>query len=162
MTRLTLPTPSEALLDLDTSGWPAWAAAIWPDAVKWGLVVASIGVIWLIGSLIKFLILFAGRRLTPKDQPFEGTSWDLAASTGRFFACILLMPLPLGLAGYDWRGLVEKYGPGAFAACVILVAAFIIANTISRSLRRHRSLFDQPTVRTVDYAAGFVQSGALA
>ncbi len=136
MTRPTLLTPSDFLLGLDTSGWPLWVAAIWPDTVKWGLVIASVGLIWLVASLIKFLILFAGRRLTPKDQPFEGTSWDLAASTGRFFAFILMMPLPLGLAGYDWHGLVEKYGPGAFAASVILVAAFVIANTLSRSLRR--------------------------
>jgi small-conductance mechanosensitive channel len=136
MTRPTLLTPSDFLLGLDTSGWPLWVAAIWPDGVKWGLVIASVGLIWLVASLVKFLILFTGRRLTPKDQPFEGTSWDLAASTGRFFAFILMMPLPLGLAGYDWHGLVEKYGPGAFAASVILVAAFVIANTLSRSLRR--------------------------
>jgi small conductance mechanosensitive channel len=136
MTRPILLTPSDFLLGLDTSGWPLWAAAIWPDTVKWGLVIASVGLIWLVASLVKFLILLTGRRLTPKDQPFEGTSWDLAASTGRFFGFILLMPLPLGLAGYDWHGLVEKHGPGAFAASVILVAAFVIANTLSRSLRR--------------------------
>jgi small conductance mechanosensitive channel len=136
MTRPTMPTPADALLNLDTSAWPGWIAAIWPDAVKWGLVVASIGVIWLVSSVIKFLILFLGRRLTPKDQKFESTSWDLAASTGRFFTFILMMPLPLGLAGYDWRALVEKYGPGAFAASVILVAAFIVANAVSRSLRK--------------------------
>ena len=136
MIRPTLLTPSDFLLGLDTSGWPLWAAAIWPDTVKWGLVIASVGLIWLVASLVKFLILLTGRRLTPKDQPFEGTSWDLAASTGRFFGFILLMPLPLGLAGYDWHGLVEKHGPGAFAASVILVAAFVIANTLSRSLRR--------------------------
>lgn len=136
MIRPTRLTPSDFLLGLDTSGWPLWAAAIWPDTVKWGLVIASIGLIWLVASLVKFLILLTGRRLTPKDQPFEGTSWDLAASTGRFFGFILMMPLPLGLAGYDWQGLVEKHGPGAFAASVILVAAFAIANTLSRSLRR--------------------------
>jgi small conductance mechanosensitive channel len=136
MIRSTRLTPSDFLLGLDTSGWPLWAAAIWPDTVKWGLVIASVGLIWLVASLVKFLILLTGRRLTPKDQPFEGTSWDLAASTGRFFGFILMMPLPLGLAGYDWHGLVEKHGPGAFAASVILVAAFVIANTLSRSLRR--------------------------
>ena len=136
MIRPTLLTPSDFLLGLDTSGWPLWAAAIWPDTVKWGLVIASVGLIWLVASLVKFLILLTGRRLTPKDQPFEGTSWDLAASTGRFFGFILMMPLPLGLAGYDWHGLVEKHGPGAFAASVIFVAAFVIANTLSRSLRR--------------------------
>lgn len=136
MIQSTRLTPSDFLLGLDTSGWPLWAAAIWPDTVKWGLVIASVGLIWLVASLVKFLILLTGRRLTPKDQPFEGTSWDLAASTGRFFGFILMMPLPLGLAGYDWQGLVEKHGPGAFAASVILVAAFVIANTLSRSLRR--------------------------
>ena len=136
MIRPTRLTPSDFLLGLDTSGWPLWAAAIWPDTVKWGLVIASVGLIWLVASLVKFLILLTGRRLTPKDQPFEGTSWDLAASTGRFFGFILMMPLPLGLAGYDWQGLVEKHCPGAFAASVILVAAFVIANTLSRSLRR--------------------------
>ena len=136
MIPFTRLTPSDFLLGLDTSGWPLWAATIWPDTVKWGLVIASIGLIWLVASLVKFLILLTGRRLTPKDQPFEGTSLDLAASTWRFFGFILMMPLPFGLAGYDWQGLVEKHGPGAFAASVILVAAFVIANTLSRSLRR--------------------------
>jgi small-conductance mechanosensitive channel len=136
MTRLTTPTPSQILLDIDTSTWPAWASAVWPDAVKWGLVVASIALIWVIASLIKWLVLFGGRRMTPKDQPSESTPWDLAASTARFFAFILLMPLPLGLAGYDWRSLVNERGPGAIAAVMILVIAFVLANTISRSLRR--------------------------
>lgn len=136
MTEFTIPTPQSVLLSLDTNAWPTWAAAIWPDAVKWGLVVLSIGVIWLISSVIKWLVLWVGRRLTPKDQKFEGTSWELTASTSRFFAFILLMPVPLGLAGYDWRGLVNERGPGAVAAVIILVAAFVIANTVSKSLRR--------------------------
>jgi small conductance mechanosensitive channel len=125
-----------ALLNIDTSGWPGWAAAIWPDASKWALVIASVALIWLIASLVKLAIVTLGRAVTPKDHKFEGTPWELAASTARFFAFILMMPLPLGLAGYDWRGLVDKYGPGAFAASVILVAAFIAANAISKSLRR--------------------------
>jgi small-conductance mechanosensitive channel len=136
MTRLTIPTPSQILLDIDTSTWPVWASAIWPDAVKWGLVVASVALIWLISSAIKWLVLFIGRRMTPKDQPAESTPWDLAASTARFFAFILLMPLPLGLGGYDWRSLVNERGPGAIGAVMILVIAFVLANTISRSLRR--------------------------
>ena len=91
-----------------------------------------------LGSLVhpESFVLFIGRRLTPKDRSLESTSWDLAASTTRFFSFILMMPLPLGLAGYDWRGLIEKYGPGAFAAIIILVVAFVIANTVSNSLRR--------------------------
>lgn len=136
MTRLNIPTPAAFLTDIDTSAWPGWAVAVWPDAVKWGLVVASVALIWLISSLIKFLVLFLGRRMTPKDQPSESTPWDLAASTARFFAFILLMPLPLGLAGYDWRSLVNERGPGAIGAVMILVIAFVLANTISRSLRR--------------------------
>ena len=136
MTSFTIPTPQSVLLSLDTSAWPAWATAIWPDAVKWGLVVGSVGLIWLISSFIKWLVLAVGRRLTPKDQKFEGTSWELAASTSRFFAFILLLPVPLGLAGYDWRSLVNERGPGAVAAVMILVVAFVIANTVSKSLRR--------------------------
>jgi small-conductance mechanosensitive channel len=136
MTRLQIPTPESLLLALDTTAWPGWIAAIWPDLVKWGLVLASVVLIWLISSALKWVILFIGRRLTPKDQQFEGTSWDLAASTARFFSFILMMPLPLGLAGYDWRSLIDEYGPGAFAATVILVIAFVAANSIARSLRR--------------------------
>ncbi|MDP1554395.1 MAG: mechanosensitive ion channel, partial [Hyphomonas sp.] len=136
MTTLQIPTPESLLLALDTTAWPGWIAAIWPDLVKWGLVLASVVLIWLISSALKWVILFIGRRLTPKDQQFEGTSWDLAASTARFFSFILMMPLPLGLAGYDWRSLIDKYGPGAFAATVILVIAFVAANSIARSLRR--------------------------
>jgi small conductance mechanosensitive channel len=136
MTSFTIPTPQSVLLSLDTSAWPAWATAVWPDAVKWGLVVGSIGLIWLISSFIKWLLLAVGRRLTPKDQKFEGTSWELAASTSRLFAFILLLPVPLGLAGYDWRSLVNERGPGAVAAVIILIAAFVVANTVSKSLRR--------------------------
>jgi len=136
MTSFTIPTPQSVLLSLDTSAWPAWATAVWPDAVKWGLVVGSIGLIWLISSFIKWLLLAVGRRLTPKDQKFEGTSCELAASTSRFFAFILLLPVPLGLAGYDWRSLVNERGPGAVAAVIILIAAFVVANTVSKSLRR--------------------------
>lgn len=136
MTQFTIPHPADLLLSFDTSTWPGWAAIAWPVLVKWGLVLASVALIWIVSSILKWLILLIGRRLTPKDQNLESTSWDLAASTARFFAFILMMPLPLGLAGYDWRGLVEKYGPGAFAATIILVVAFVIANTVSKSLRR--------------------------
>lgn len=136
MMTASIPHPADFLLSLDTGTWPGWASAIWPVAVKWSLVIASVALIWLVSSLLKWLVLFVGRRLTPKEQNLESTSWDLAASTARFFAFILMMPLPLGLAGYDWRGLIEKYGPGAFAAVIILVVAFVIANAVSKSLRR--------------------------
>lgn len=136
MTQFTIPHPADLLLSLDTGTWPVWAAATWPLVVKWGLVVASVALIWIISSILKWIILFIGRRLTPKEQSLESTSWDLAASTARFFAFILMMPLPLGLAGYDWRGLIEKYGPGAFAATIILVIAFVIADAVSKSMRR--------------------------
>jgi len=136
MTAFKIPSPQSLLLSLDTSAWPAWAAAVWPDAVKWGLVVLSVGLIWLISSIIKWLVLWVGRRVTQTDQKFDSTSWELAASTSRFFAFILLMPVPLGLAGYDWRSLVNERGPGAAAAVIILVAAFVVANTVSKSLRR--------------------------
>lgn len=136
MTQFTIPHPADLLLSLDTSSWPGWAEAIWPGVVKWGLVLASVLLVYVISTLIKWAILFIGRRLTPKEQPFEGTSWDLAASTARFFAFILMMPLPLGLAGYDWRSLIDKYGPGAVAAIIILVVAFLIANTVAQSMRR--------------------------
>lgn len=136
MTQFTIPHPADLLLSLDTSTWPAWASLAWPLVVKWGLVLASVALIWFASSILQWVILFIGRRLTPKDQSLESTSWDLAASTARFFAFILMMPLPLGLAGYDWRGLIEKYGPGAFAAIIILVVAFVIADAVSKSMRR--------------------------
>jgi small conductance mechanosensitive channel len=136
MTEFTIPTPSTLLLSLDTAAWPRWLAAIWPDLVKWGLVLASVALIWVISSVLKSLILFVGKRLTPKGQEFTSTSWDLAASTARVFAFILMMPLPLGLAGYDWRSLVNDRGPGAIGAVMILIVAFVVANAVSRSLRR--------------------------
>ena len=136
MTTFKIPSPQSLLLSLDTSAWPAWAAALWPDAVKWGLVVLSVGLIWLISSITKWLVLWVGRRMTRADQMVDSTSWELAASASRFFAFILLLPVPLGLAGYDWRSLVNERGPGAAAAVIILVAAFVVANTVSKSLRR--------------------------
>ncbi|MEX1250862.1 MAG: mechanosensitive ion channel family protein [Hyphomonas sp.] len=136
MTEFTIPMPAALLLGLDTSTWPAWLATIWPNLVKWGLVLVSVALIWLVSSLLRWVILFIGKRMTPKDQEFTSTSWDLAASTARFFAFILMMPLPLGVAGYDWRSLVNERGPGAIGAVMILVIAFVVANAVSRSLRR--------------------------
>lgn len=136
MTEFNIPTPSTLLLGLETATWPRWLAAIWPDLVKWGFVLASVALIWVISSVLKSVILFVGKRLTPKGQEFTSTSWDLAASTARVFAFILMMPLPLGLAGYDWRTLVNERGPGAIGAVMILVIAFVVANAVSRSLRR--------------------------
>jgi small conductance mechanosensitive channel len=136
MTSLSIPTPEQYLLALDTSSWPGWAATIWPGTVKWGLVLASVVLIFAISWLVKRLILFIGRRMTPKDQDFETTSWDLAASSGRFLAIIIMLPLPLGMAGFDWRALIDQYGPGVFGAVAVLVVAFIAANAIARSLRK--------------------------
>ncbi len=136
MTRLTLPTPEQFLLSLDTSGWPDWIAAIWPATVKWGLVLASVVLIAVLSAIVKWIILFMGRRVTPKDQDFEATSWDLAASSGRVLAFIIMLPLPLGMAGFDWRALIDQYGPGVFGAVAVLVVAFIVANAVARSLRQ--------------------------
>ncbi|MEZ5997970.1 MAG: mechanosensitive ion channel [Hyphomonas sp.] len=123
-------------LNIDTTGWPPWAAAIEPFVERWGLVLLSIVGIWIIAAIVRHLVLFIGKRLNPKNREFEGSTWDLAASVSRVFALIMLSPIPLGLAGYDWEAIVEKRGPGAFAAVAILVFAVIIANSIARSLRR--------------------------
>jgi len=121
---------------IDTSGWPPWAAAIEPIFEKWGIVVLSAVVIWIVAGLMRRLVLLIGQRAISKDKEFEGSNWDLAASVTRIFALILLSPIPLGFAGYDWEVLVEKRGPGAVGAVAILVIAVIVANGVARSLRR--------------------------
>ncbi len=136
MTETRLLSLTGLITGIDTSTWPRWAALLWPEAARWGLVLASVVLIWLLAAMVSRLVSFTGRRLTPKSQAFEGSTWDLAASVARLFSFILMTPLPLGLAGYDWRNLVTKHGPGAFAAVMILVVALVIANALSRSLRR--------------------------
>lgn len=136
MTTLNIPTPAEFLLALDTSAWPGWAAAIWPNAVKWGLVLASVLLIFILSSVVRRIILFVGRRLTKNKEDFENSSWALAGSAGRILSFIVMLPLPLGLAGFDWRALIDKYGPGVFGAVVVLALAVVIANSVSSSLRR--------------------------
>jgi small-conductance mechanosensitive channel len=121
---------------IDTSGWPPWALAIEPIFEKWGIVVLSAVVIWIVAGLMRRLVLLIGQRAISKDKEFEGSNWDLAASVTRIFALILLSPIPLGFAGYDWEVLVEKRGPGAVGAVAILVIAVIVANGVARSLRR--------------------------
>ena len=122
--------------EIDTTGWPRWAAAIEPYVEKWGMVILSAIAVWIVAALLRRLVLLIGRRSISKDKEFEGSNWDLAASVTRVFALILLSPIPLGFAGYDWETLVEKRGPGAVGAVAILVFAVIIANGIARSLRR--------------------------
>ena len=123
-------------LDIDTTGWPRWATAVEPVVEKWGIVVLSAIGIWIAAALLRRLVLLIGHRAIAKDKEFEGSNWDFAASVTRVFALILLSPIPLGFAGYDWEALVEKRGPGAVGAVAILVFAVIIANGIARSLRR--------------------------
>lgn len=125
-----------AQLNIDTSTWPVWAATAWPHVVKWGLVLASVLVIWLAATLVKHLVRLTGKMMTPKGKDFDGSAWDLTASVARVFALILFSPLPLGLAGYDWQTLVDTRGPGALAAVAILFFALMGANMISRSLRK--------------------------
>jgi small conductance mechanosensitive channel len=137
MTRLDLSfSPITRFLEIDTTGWPVWAAAIAPQAIKWGIVLLSVLLIWLLATLVKRLIILIGRWRTPEDRQFEGSAWDLAASIARVFAFVMMIPLPLGLAGFDWRSLVETRGPGAATAIIILVVALMVANSIARSLRR--------------------------
>lgn len=121
--------------EFDMTGWPAWAQAAEPQVLKWSLVLAATIAIWIAAILVKRLVVLIGRLATPKDQNFEGSSWDLGASVSRLFALILLSPLPLGVAGYDWRILVETRGPGAVAAIAILVIAILLANWVARSMR---------------------------
>lgn len=125
-----------AQLNIDTSTWPVWAATAWPHVVKWSLVLASVLVIWLAATMVKYLVRLTGKMMTPKDKDFDGSAWDLTASVARVFALILFSPLPLGLAGYDWQTLVDTRGPGAMAAVAILFFALMGANMISRSLRK--------------------------
>ena len=86
---------------IDTSGWPAWAQAAEPQILKWLLVLGATILIWIAAIAVKRLVMLIGRLATPKDQSFEGSSWDLGASVARLFALILMSPLPLGLA---WTG----------------------------------------------------------
>lgn len=136
---MTIPAETTRLLtqlNIDTSTWPAWLATSWPHMVKWSLVLGSVLLIWLLATAVKHIVRFTGKLMTPKDKDFEGSAWDLTASVARVFALILFCPLPLGLAGYDWRALVETRGPGAMAAVAILFFALMGANMISRSLRK--------------------------
>jgi small-conductance mechanosensitive channel len=121
---------------IDTSGWPNWAVAIEPIFEKWGIVILSAVVVWIAAGLLSRLVLLIGKKAISKDKEFEGSNWDLAASVTRIFALILLSPIPLGFAGYDWETLIQKRGPGAVGAVAILVFAVILANGVARSLRR--------------------------
>ena len=125
---LTLP-------DIDTSNWPLWAAQSWPFVEKWGLVVLACLLIWIISGIVKSIIIFIGKRLAARDKSFDGSSWDLASSVARVFALIFMSPLPLGLAGYNWEAIIERRGPGAFAAVAILIVAVVFANWVARSMR---------------------------
>ena len=137
MTRFDLSfAPLAPLIRPDTTGWPAWAAVLTPEAIRWGIVLLSVLLVWLLATLVKRLVILIGRWRTPEDRNFEGSAWDLAASISRIFAFVLLLPLPLGLAGFDWRSIVETRGPGAATAIIIFVVALLIANAVSRSLRR--------------------------
>ncbi len=123
-------------LPIDTTGWPPWAATLEPYVEKWGVVLLSAIAVWIAASLLRRLVLQVGKKAISKDKEFEGSNWDLAASITRIFALILLSPIPLGLAGYDWETMIENRGPGALGAVAILVIAVIIANGVARSLRR--------------------------
>jgi small conductance mechanosensitive channel len=122
--------------EIDMTNWPAWAVAAEPEALKWALVLAATIGIWIAAILVKRLVMLIGRIATPKGHAFEGSSWDMGASIARMFALILMSPLPLGLAGYDWRSLIEARGPGAIAAVAILIVAILFANWVARSMRK--------------------------
>jgi small conductance mechanosensitive channel len=124
------------LPDVDTSNWPVWLAASWPFIEKWGLVLLACMLVWFVSGLVKKLVVAFGKRVTAKDKSFEGSSWDIASSVARVFALIFLSPLPLGLAGYDWEAIINRRGPGAFAAIAILVIAVLFANWVARSMRK--------------------------
>ncbi len=127
---------SISLPDLDTSTWPVWLAASWPFIEKWGMVLLACLLVWFASGLVKKLVVTIGKRLTAKDKSFEGSSWDIASSVARVFALIFMSPLPLGLAGYDWEAIINRRGPGAFAAIAILVIAVLFANWVARSMRK--------------------------
>ncbi len=124
------------LPDVDTSNWPVWLAASWPFIEKWGLVLLACMLVWFVSGLVKKLVVAFGKRVTAKDKSFEGSSWDIASSVARVFALIFLSPLPLGLAGYDGEAIINRRGPGAFAAIAILVIAVLFANWVARSMRK--------------------------
>ncbi|MGH1421421.1 MAG: mechanosensitive ion channel family protein [Hyphomonas sp.] len=123
------------LSTVDTNDWPSWAQASWPHGVKWGLVLASIIFIWIVAKIVKSLINAFGRRVSENKASFEGSSWDFGASVARFGTMFILLPLPLGIIGYDWQSMVESRGPGVVAAIITILFAIVIANWTARSMR---------------------------
>lgn len=130
-----MPTDWLNNVNIDTTDWPGWAQTVWPFALKWGVVLASVLLIWLISSLVRIIVVAFGKRVSKDKETFEGSSWDLGASVARFIALFAMLPLPLGLMGYDWEAIVESKGPGVAAAIITFLVAIVVANWISRSLR---------------------------
>lgn len=120
---------------MDTSDWPSWAQTLWPHGLKWGLVLGSALIIWLASKLVKLAVKWVGRRVSEDTEAFEGSSWDLGASIAQFGTMFALLPLPLGLIGYNWRGMVESRGPGVASAILTIFVAIVFANWVARSMR---------------------------
>lgn len=120
---------------VNTNSWPSWAQSFWPHGVKWGLVLASAVLIWFVSKVVKMAVIAIGRWASKDTEAFEGSSWDLGASIARFGTMFALLPLPLGIIGYNWQGMVETRGPGVVAAVVTIFAAIVIANWVARSMR---------------------------
>ena len=130
---------SEFLVDhlgLDPTVWPQWLQTVWPEGAKWTVVLLSALIVWyaakFIGRFAKSLMRRADKR---DDGEIKDGSGELGGSIARLFSMILLSPIPLGLAGYDVKTLLETRGPGAVAAVAILVIAVMVANGVAKSMR---------------------------
>ncbi len=122
-------------LPIDYAALPFGGMAVWPGVIKWALVLASGLAIWLVASLVRRFFRALGRQAMKSEDSFDGSAWDLGASVSRFVTLLALLPVPLTLAGVDWQGIATKRGPGLFTAALIFIAAFGVANWVSRALR---------------------------
>jgi small-conductance mechanosensitive channel len=150
---------------LDFSGWPLGGNAFWPSAVKWTIVAGSLVAIWIFAAIVRRMIVWFGKAALKKEETFDGSGWDFAASIARFATILVFMPLPLTLAGADWEKALSARAPGLIAAGAILFGAFLLANWAARAIRSfgrkaHRRTGADDTLFA--FAASFLKYGVFA